>query len=361
MDKGETGRVILRGKCVQGDKVYYIMITESTSLIDRTTKSVKQVLLLTLGSFLILGAVVIRFLAQGIGKPVANAVRVARKIADKDFSERLEEKTSYQELDALSNSINEMSDQIQNYIQDMENYNRMLEQDYERRIELEKHRKQFVNNVSHEMKTPLAIISSQAELIPLIKEEGKRQQYCSSVIEETRRMSQMIQSMLQIFAVEQGLENVPMEVLDLGETAEEVIRTFGGAFEKKHFQVIKELETDCRIIGNTENISRAMSNFLMNAWRYAPDYGKIIISVKKESGNAVFTVYNQGYPVREKDMDHIWDSFYRGDSSENGSDQEGTGLGLYIVKSIISQHRGVCSAVNKAEGVEFEFQIPLAK
>ena len=359
-DTGETGRVVLRGKCIQHGRTYYIMITESTSLIDRTTQSVKQVLVLVIVLLLIFGAFVVRWLSQSIGRPVANAVRVAGKIANKDFSERLEEKTSYQELDELGGSINEMSSQIQSYIQDLEAYNRMLEQDNERRIELEKHRKQFVNNVSHELKTPLAIISSQAELIPMIRDEGKRQEYCDSVMDETRKMSQMIQSMLQIFAVEQGLEDVPMVPVDLAKAAEETTAEFHGAFEKKRFQVLQEIQKDCVVIGNAENIRRAMSNFLMNAWRYAPEYGKINISVKKEKGNAVFTVYNQGQPIEEKDRNRIWDSFYQGSSSEAGSHQEGTGLGLYIVKSIVSQHGGLCSVENKEGGVEFGFHIPLA-
>lgn len=357
---GDTGRVVLRGKCTQNGKTYYIMITESASLIDRSTRSVKQVLFLVLILFLFFGALVVRWLSQSIGRPVANAVRVAGKIANKDFSEHLEEKTSYQELDALGGSINEMSSQIQNYIQDLETYNRMLEQDNERRIELEKHRKQFVNNVSHELKTPLAIISSQAELISMIQDERKRQEYCDSVMEETRKMSQMIQSMLQIFAVEQGLEDVPVQNMDMGTTAEEAVAEFGAAFEKKQFLVQLNIQQECIINGNPENIRRAMSNFLMNAWRYAPERGKIIISLKKESGDAVFTVYNDGQSIEEKDRNRIWDSFYQGSGTENEGHQEGTGLGLYIVKSIVSQHGGSCSVENKEGGVEFGFRIPLA-
>lgn len=359
-DIGETGRVILRGKCTQEDRIYYIMITESTSLIDRSTSSVKQALALVLILFLIFGGLNVRYLSQSIGKPLANVVRVAGKIANKDFSERLEGKTRYQELDELGDSINEMSAQIQNYIQDLENYNRILEQENERRMELEKHRKQFVNNVSHELKTPLAIISSQAELIAMIQDDEKRQQYCSSVIEETNKMSQMIQSMLQIFAVEQGLEDVPILQVDFGRIAEEATAKFAAAFEKKKFQVQKEIQPNCMADGNPENIHRAMSNFLMNAWRYAPEQGKIKIQAKEEAGYAVFTVYNEGAPIDEKEKVRIWDSFYQGNASEGNRSQEGTGLGLYIVKSIVSQHGGLCSVENKKGGVEFGFRIPSA-
>lgn len=356
---GETGRVILRGKCSQDGKTYYIMITESTSLIDRSTHSVQQVLMLVLFLLLIFGALIAHYLAQGIGRPIANAVRIADKIAHQDFSEQMEEKTSYREFDELGGSINQMSRQIQDSIQELTAYNQMLECENERRIRLEKHRKQFVDNVSHELKTPLAIISSQAELIPMIKDEAKRQEYCDSVMEETRKMSQMIQSMLQIFAVEQGLEDIQMEQVDVSKEAEQVAETFEAAFKKKQFQVELELQNGCLINGNAENIRRAMSNFLMNAWRYAPEYSKIRIAVQKEKGDAVFTVYNEGTPITEAEQDKIWDSFYQGSISDQENQQEGTGLGLYIVKSIISQHDGSCSVENKEKGVEFAFRIPL--
>ena len=228
-------------------------------------------------------------------------------------------------------------------------------------MELEKHRKQFVNNVSHELKTPLAIISSQAELIAMIQDDEKRQQYCNSVIEETNKMSQMIQSMLQIFAVEQGLEDVPILRVDFGRIAEEATAKFAAAFEKKKFQVQKDIQPNCMADGNPENIHRVMSNFLMNAWRYAPEQGKIKIQAKEEAGYAVFTVYNEGAPIDEKEKVRIWDSFYQGNASEGNRSQEGTGLGLYIVKSIVSQHGGLCSVENKKGGVEFGFRIPSAE
>lgn len=358
---GEAGRVILRGKCIQQGETYYIMITESTALIERSMDSVRQVLILVLVLLLIFGTVIVHNLAQGIGRPIVNAVRIAGKIAQQDFSEQMEEKTSYQELDALGNSINKMSRQIQDSIQELTAYNQMLECDNERRIKLERHRKKFIDNVSHELKTPLAIISSQAELIPMIKDEAKRQAYCDSVMEETRKMSQMLQSMLQIFAVEQGLEDIPMETVDLSETAQQAAEAFGVLFAKKQFQVEVKLQAACMINGNIENIRRAMNNFLMNAWRYAPANSQIRIKTEKVDGDAVFTVYNDGMPIDEKDREKIWDSFYQGNNSAPDFRQEGTGLGLYIVKSIVSQHGGLCSVENKEHGVEFGFRIPLSK
>ncbi|MDO4323907.1 MAG: HAMP domain-containing sensor histidine kinase [Lachnospiraceae bacterium] len=355
---GSGGRVVLRGKHVWEGMTYYIIITESTSLINRSTVYAQKVLLLVVAAFLILGTLSVRIISRGIGRPVEEAARITRKIANKDFSEHVEEKTKYRELNELGDGINMMSQQIQNYIQDLENFNRLLQQDNVRRAELEEHRKRFVNNVSHELKTPLAIISGQVELLPMISDTDKREQYCSSIMEEIRRMSDMINSMLQIFSVEQGLENVPMQSIALEDIARNVLEDFQPLFARK--QIHTELKADGRlqVQGNEENIRRAMNNFLMNAYRYAPEKSKVNVSVTENGGYVIYSVYNDGQQIEEKDLKRIWDSFYQGNAISHGSGVQGTGLGLYIVKSIVAQHGGVCGVENKAGGVEFWFGIP---
>ena len=94
------------------------------------------------------------------------------------------------------------------------------------------------------------------------------------------------------------------------------------------------------ILGNKENLRRAMNNFLMNAYRYAPKGSHVNVSVAESGNYIIFSVYNDGSQISEKDMERLWDSFYQGSESSG----QGTGLGLYIVKSIVAQHGGVCGA-----------------
>ena len=118
-DKVSGGRVVLRGKHVWDEETYYILITESAAQINRSTEYAQRVLLLVLMAFLVLGAFLVRIISRGIGLPVEQAARAARKIASKDFSERVEKTTKYRELNELSDSINLMSQQIQNYTRDL--------------------------------------------------------------------------------------------------------------------------------------------------------------------------------------------------------------------------------------------------
>lgn len=356
-EKNAGGRVVLRGLHEQNGSRYYIMVTQSSYVIDRSTAYARRVLFLVVGIMLLLGSVFVRFLARSIGRPVEDAARVARKIADKDFSERADEATRYRELNELGRGINEMSGQLQRYIHDLETYNQILKQDNQRRAELEQHRKRFVDNVAHELKTPLAIISGQVEMLSAAQDAQKRQRYCSTALEEISRMSDMVSSMLQIFSVEEGLERLPMEPLELGAAAEAVFQDFAPLFAGKQIRASFQKETDGIVTGNPENLRRAVSNFLMNAYRYTPRGGAVRGSVSRNGRYIIFSVYNDGQKIVEKDMDKIWNSFYQG-SRAGRENEEGTGLGLYIVKSIVSQHGGVCGAENRENGVEFWFGIP---
>ena len=351
------GRVVLRGICVQGDALFYILITQSSFVINRSTAYARSVLFLVIIAFLVFGTVCVHMVAKGIGRPVANAARVARKIADKDFSEKVSETTKYHELNELGESINEMSNQIQSYVRDLETYNRLLQEDNQRRAELEQHRKRFVNNVSHELKTPLAIISGQMELLSMAQDAQKRQQYCDSAMEEVGKMNEMISSMLQTFSVEEGIEELPMERTELGEVAERALQDFMPLFEKKKAKAELARTPDCFVNGNPESLRRAVNNFLMNAYRYAPEGGHVQVSVGQNGKYVILSVYNDGEQIAEKDVSRIWDSFYKGDLID-GKNGGGTGLGLYIVKSIVSQHGGVCGVENREHRVEFWFGIP---
>lgn len=352
------GRVVLRGIDVEDGETYYVMITQSSYVVNRSTAYARRVLYIVIAVILLLGSICVRILARSIGRPVEDAVRVARKIADKDFSEKLEEHTEYQELNELGKSINEMSGQLQSYIRDLETYNQLLQEDNQRRADLERHRKQFVNNVSHELKTPLAIISGQTELLSISQDARKRQEYCRSAIEEIERMNDMISSMLQIFSVEEGFEHLPMQRMELGETVRAAFEEFAPLFEKKQIRASLSGECECPIQGNPENIRRAVNNYLINAYRYAPAGGTVRVLTGINGKYAIFSVYNDGEQVAAEDVEKIWDSFYQG-SRAGRTGEEGTGLGLYIVKSIVAQHGGVCGLENQADGVEFWFGIPL--
>ncbi|HIR27388.1 MAG TPA: HAMP domain-containing histidine kinase [Candidatus Choladousia intestinigallinarum] len=354
-----NGRIMLRSRVEQNGKTYYVMILESTLLIDESISYANRVLVLVLLLFISIGGLAVNFLAKRISRPVTEVSRIARMIAGQDFSERASVKTGYRELDELGTSVNLMSSQLQKSIEDMKNYNEMLQKEIARRTELENHRKQFVNNVSHELKTPLAIISSQMEMIPLIRDEKKRQEYCGSVVEEVNRMNQMLHSMLTIFSAEQGIEDMAMEEVNVSRIAAKELEDFGPLFARRKLILSAEIQKERKAWGNGELLRRAVDNYLMNASRHTVSGGSVQVSLSQEGEKLRFSVYNDGEKISLKDQSKIWDSFYQGSVLDGKSQGEGTGLGLYIVKSVVAQHDGRCGVENREKGVEFWFEIPV--
>lgn len=355
-----NGRIILRSIVRQQDETYYVMILESTLLIDSSISYANRVLGLVLLLFLSMGGLAVNLLAKRISRPVMEAARIASRMAGQDFSERASVDSGYQELDELGENINLMADQLQKTLEDLRNSNESLQKENLRRTELERHRKDFINNVSHEMKTPLAIISSQMEMIALIKDEEKRREYCESAIEEIERMNRMLHSMLTIFSAERGLEHMEMERVDFSRLVKKELEDFEPLFLKKRIRLSYTVEENRMVMGSRELLRRAADNFLMNASRHTFREGKVEAVLEQREGRLRFSVYNDGEKISWKDQEKIWDSFYQGSVLDGKTQKEGTGLGLYIVKSIVARHDGTCGVRNREAGVEFWFEIPAA-
>ena len=276
------------------------MILESTLLIDESISYANKILILVLLLFISIGGLAVNFLAKRISRPVTEVSRIARMIAGQDFSERASVKSGYRELDELGKSVNLMSSQLQEAIQDMKSYNERLQKEIDRRTELENHRKQFVNNVSHELKTPLAIISSQMEMIPLIRDEKKRQEYCNSVVEEVKRMNQMLHSMLTIFSAEQGIEDMEMDKVDFSRLVEKELEDFEPLFARRKLRLSSEIEDGRTVWGNEELLRRAADNYLMNASRHTVSGGRIQAALSKRMRGCVSpsTMTGREFPKR---------------------------------------------------------------
>lgn len=351
------GKISFLGILWQKNEKYYVSIHEYTYMAEKSFFYANQFLLLALMIAIILGSILFYFLTERITKPIQMIDQVTGRIAKKDFSVRVHGPFDYIELERLGDNINAMSEQIQAYIAELEKYNGELVAENQHKTELEQMRKFFVNNVSHELKTPLAIISSQTEMLLYLKDEEDRKAYCESIMDEAAQMSNMVSSMLAIFSIEQGMEEMEMEPFDLGELAFGYGKGLKPLFERKRIQFYMEIGKDCMIQGNIKYMQSVINNYCMNAYRHTGEYKKIVLKVFRLEGKVVLSVYNDGKNIEEGEIEKIWNSFYCGGNRDtvNGinGDFKGTGLGLYIVKSIIKLHYGCCGVRNEKEGVTF--------
>ena len=303
---------------------------------------------------LILSLLWVLFLARGIARPIRRMQETTSKMAALDFSEKLDVSTA-DEIGQLADSINILSNNLAVTLEDLQNKNRQLRDEIESERRLEKMRKGFVANVSHELKTPISIISGYAEGLKIgVGGETQREQYTDVIINEAGRMNDMVLSLLELSRMEAGQMPLNLQVYDLVSQLNEAAKRFGLKNEKAKIQT--ETPEELYVSADVEAVEKILNNYLSNALSHLKKDGKILISAKKENNKVKIAVYNDGDPIPAEEMERIWESFYRGDSSHK-RESDRVGLGLSIVKAAVTLLGTQCGVVNKVEGVEFWFTL----
>lgn len=227
---------------------------------------------------------------------------------------------------------------------------------------VERLQKDFVARMTHELKTPLAVISSQVEMLEYITDAAQQKQYIDSVKEEVERISTMVGNLLDISVVEHQMEHMLQESLDMRELMEYVAMKYEGIIAKKQINLECFFDENCIVRGDREYIEQALNNFMMNAVEHTPLQGSMRMTLKNEKGFVRAAVYNEGDQIPPKEQEHLWDGYYRKDSGQsNTSTVPHAGLGLSIVRGAVLMHGGTFGVKNKERGVEFWFTIPEGK
>ena len=214
----------------------------------------------------------------------------------------------------------------------------------------------FTRAAAHELKTPLAILRTHAEALREDIAPEKREQYLDIVLDESDRMAELVGRLLELSRLESGA-SLDRETVDLAALVREVWAPLSLQLEQKEITLALELE-EIRTEGDRARLKEAMENLASNALRHCDEGGTIRVSLKRKSGWACLSVYNDGPAVPEEDLPHLFEPFYRGDKSR-GRDSGGTGLGLAIVRAAALAHGGDCSVENREGGVCFRLRLPL--
>ena len=219
----------------------------------------------------------------------------------------------------------------------------------------EEHRRQMLSNITHELKTPLAIIHSYTEGLRDGIAGDKQDQYLGVILEETQRMDAMVLEMLDLSRLEAGKVRLASDQFSLLALTRSIFDKLQPLADEKDLQLEYDLVEDFQITADESRIGQVITNFATNAVKYSPEGGRIWIKVYRRLDKTIFSVENQCEPLSEEALTHVWESFYRVEQSRT---TKGTGLGLTIAKAIIELHGGTCHAINTSEGVEFRFILP---
>lgn len=296
-------------------------------------------------------------MARFISKPVSELNEAARNMAQLDFSQPCK-LTTLDEFGELSKSLNSMAENLQQAFAALEDANAKLEQDVKQKKQLLAERKELVDNLSHEMKTPLGVIRAYAEGLQDETDEAKRQKYSEVITAETERMSRLITTLLDLSALENGATQLHPERLDFVEFLETVAGRLLIDTPDADFDLQYELpEHPIYVDTDKSRLEQVLDNLIVNAKRNVQPGGILKLSLKESGGILNFSIFNQGSPIPQESLSKIWTKFYR----DRNSKYSGSGLGLAIVAQILSMQHLDYGVENRPGGVAFYFSIPTIK
>lgn len=353
--------VTIRGLVDQDGDLYYVYLSESTWRIRQSAAYAKRQIMHALLVILGCNLVFSYFLARWITRPLGQIQKATEKMANRDYTVRLPKKYSDNEIGQLSNDINCIAENIQYNLADLQNYNYLLLNQNQNLEEFEQMRKKFIGNMTHQLKTPLAIISSQTELFFYEKDEKKKEFYMNSIMEEIDKMSLLISNILQNSKLEHEIMNVRLRWANLTELLNELVPKYENLLSTNQIKLTASIEENCAAYIDPLQIEQAINNYMMNAYRHTKPGKKVSISLHSDETNYYISVFNEGICIPDSELEGIWTDFYHKKTAEGKDEGMEIGLGLYIVKDIMRQHNGSCGAKNHKSGVEFYIQLPKEK
>lgn len=316
----------------------------------------KFILYIGLGLIVVCGLAVF-FVSRFFTVPLQNITRIAKKMSDLDFNEKYEVRTK-DEFGELGNCINILSDKLEHTIRELKTANNELKRDIENKIQIDEMRKEFLSNVSHELKTPIALIQGYAEgLMENVNEdEESRSFYCEVIADEADKMNQMVKKLLSLNQIEFGNTPVEFERFDIVALIQSVLATTRILMEQKEITVLFRQNGSVYVWAEEYWIEQVVTNYVSNAINHAGGDRRIEIGLRKLKNVVRVEIYNTGEPIPEEELDKIWIKFYKVDKART-REYGGNGIGLSIVKAIMNMHNRECGVQNMAGGVMFWFEL----
>lgn len=297
------------------------------------------------------------YFSKKLTEPILELAALSDKMADLDFDAKYTSGGS-NEIGELGANFNRMSEKLESTISELKRANNNLQKDIERKEKLEQMRSEFMGNVSHELKTPIALIQGYAEgLKEGVNEDAEsREFYCDVIIDEAAKMNEMVKNLMALNQLEFGDEEVEFERFNLTDVIKGVLQSTEILAQQKEANVIFRQETPVYVWADEFKVEQVVRNYISNAYNHLDGEHVIEIKVIVSDGKARVTVFNTGKPIPEDALPHIWDKFYKVDKAHT-REYGGNGIGLSIVKAIMESFRQKYGVNNYDNGVEFWFEL----
>ncbi len=307
---------------------------------------------------LLLGGVAVVLLARSFTRPVRQLSAMAARMAQLDFSDRYTG-DGRDELAELGRSLNTVSATLEENLSELKTANLRLRGDMERQSRQHEARTRFIRNVSHELKTPLALIQSYAEGLHenAADDPAARAYYCEVIEDEAQKLTQMLAKLTMLMQLESGKADLAIERFDLRDLLARLLARYEPLFIQRGIPTPALPDTPCAAWGDAALIENVATNYLTNALNHVADGGTIRVWWEDTPrGTVAVRVFNTGAPIPEEDLPHLWESFYKVDKAHTRA-YGGTGIGLSVVAAIMTAHGMPYTVENTEDGVCFSFEL----
>lgn len=307
-----------------------------------------------------ISAVLIWFVTTRITRPIMELKNISEEMTKLKFETKYESR-GQNEIDQLGEHMNELSSTLEKTISELKTANNELMRDIERKEQIDEMRKEFLSNVSHELKTPIALIQGYAEgLREGINDDAEsREFYCDVIMDEAARMNTMVKKLLTLNQIESGSEIVSMERFDVTALVKNYIVSCDILIKQNKISLRMEDYEPVYVWGDEFKVEEVFANYFTNAMNHAAGDKIIDIKIQKIEQGVKISVFNTGEPIPQESVAHLWEKFYKVDKART-REYGGSGIGLSIVKAIMESMNQQYGVVNYDNGVEFWFILDAA-
>lgn len=334
-------------------------------LMRMAVESIHESVSISLKFFIYIGiivsvvGIVIAFIISGeYTKPILRMAKLSQEMSNLNFNVKYKVETE-DELGVLGQSMNEMSDKLETAFIELKQANYKLKKDIAQKEEIDNMRKEFISNVSHELKTPIALIQGYAEGLSecINDDDASREFYCEVITDEANKMNKLVKNLLSLNQIEYGNSMLQYDKFNIYMVVEGVIGKLDYLFNQKDIKVeFQHDNQEVYVYADEFKIEEVITNYLTNAINHVDDKKIIKINICSKNKKVIVSVFNTGIPIPECELENIWTKFYKVDKART-REYGGSGIGLSIVKAIMNAHGTQCGVSNNVDGVEFWFEL----
>lgn len=346
--------IYLIGTIDNGDR---IMLRASVESIEESAQISNQFFIYVTMCVCGISFLAMLFISKRFTEKILALAKIAQKMSHLDFAQKYPVETE-DEIGVLGESINTLSETLEKTLGELKSANVQLKRELEQKVQIDEMRKEFLSNVSHELKTPIALIQGYAEgLQENINDDAEsRDFYCEVIMDEAAKMNGLVKKLLDLNQIEFGTETLTMEHFDIVSTIDNILSNAEILFRQKGATLKFDADAPVYVWGDVYLIEEAFTNYMSNALNHVDGERLIEVNVAKEGDTARISVFNTGAPIPEEDIEQIWVKFYKVDKART-REYGGSGVGLSIVKATMERHGQSYGVKNRENGVEFWFTL----